>query len=339
MIHPGALGDVLLALPAIGFLRRKFPGHEFLLCANDEIGELLKDCDVIDGWMSARGFSFGQLFGGFVEAGSEIWDWLTRCDLAVAWVGDERGILEGVLRRYVQGKVTVCSPFSNLLSSVHQSDRFLDALGEASKEYSQPGPLLLPHRLLELGRARFRETGIDPDREIILLHPGSGSPFKCAKPEILAEVIDGLRQDGWSPALVEGPADHIPVVEVVRRLEKRIIVLQDLNLGLLAGVLAVADLFVGHDSGVSHLSASLGVETIALFGPTMTERWSPLGTHVTAVKADACRCPNWDAVRCCVERPCLGISPRTLLDICRSRLARRNPSKILTKRLVSEQVV
>ncbi|MDF0643380.1 MAG: glycosyltransferase family 9 protein [Nitrospira sp.] len=339
MIHPGALGDVLLALPAIGFLRRKFPGHEFLLCANDEIGELLRDCGVIDGWMSARGFRFGQLFGGSVEAGSEIWGWLRRCDLAVAWVGDEGGILEGVLRRYVQGNVTVCSPFSDVLSSAHQSDRFLEALGEASKEYSRPGALQLPHRLLELGRARFREAGIDPDREIILLHPGSGSPLKCAKPEILAEVIDSLRQEGWSLALLEGPADHIPVVEVMRLLKERVMIVRDLSLGSLAGVLAATDLLVGHDSGVSHLSASLGVETIALFGPTMTERWSPLGSHVTAVRADACRCRAWDAVSRCVERPCLGISPRTLLDICRQRLARRNPSKILTKRLVSEQVV
>lgn len=339
MIHPGALGDVLLALPAVGFLRRKFSSHELLLCANDEIGELLRDCGVIDGWMSARGFSFGQLFGGSVEAGSDMWDWLTRCDLAVAWVGDEGGILDGVLRRYIQGSVTVCSPFSNLLASVHQSDRFLDALGEASRECSQPAALQLPHRLLELGRARLREVDIDPDRGIILLHPGSGSPFKCAKPETLAEVIDCLRQDGWNLALLEGPADHVPVVEVMRLVKEPVIVLRDLNLGSLAGVLATTDLFVGHDSGVSHLSASLGVDTLALFGPTRTERWSPLGTHVTVVRADACRCPNWDAVRRCVERPCLGISPRALLDICRHRLARRNPSKILTKRLVSEQVV
>ena len=51
-------------------------------------------------------------------------------------------------------------------------------------------------------------------------------------------------------------------------LSPRPILLRDLPLRLLAGVLTRADLFVGHDSGVTHLAALLGVPTVALFGPT-----------------------------------------------------------------------
>ncbi|SLM46299.1 putative Glycosyl transferase, family 9 [Nitrospira japonica] len=336
IIHPGALGDVLLAVPAIVNLRRKFPRHEFVLCADRRIGELLRDCGLVDGWMPAQGFGVGQLFGGYVEAGSVMSNWLARCELAVAWVRDEGEILEEVLRRYVQGTVAVCSPFSPRLSSVHQSDRFWEALDEVARDSVQPVVLQLPRGLRELGRTRLREANLDPDRRIVLLHPGSGSRSKCAKAEIFAEVIHGLRRDGLGLALLEGPADHATVVEVSRLVrEERIGILRDLNLGLLAGVLASADLFVGHDSGASHLSASVGTETITLFGPTVAERWAPRGGHVTVMKADACRCPNWEAVGHCVERPCLNIPPHTLLDMCRQRLVRHNSSKIHTKRLVS----
>lgn len=339
IIHPGALGDVLLAVPAIVNLRRRFPRHEFVLCADHRVGELLKDCGIIDGSLSVQGLGFGQLFGGAIDPESVMWNWLTRCDLAVAWVKDEEGILEEVLRRHVRGKVAVCSPFSPRLSSVHQSDRFWEALGEAPSENLEPVALQFPQPLRELGRARLREADITPDREIILLHPGSGSPFKCVKPEVLAEVIDDLRKDGLELALLEGPADHMAIGNVARLVKGRVSVLRNLSLELLAGVLASADLFVGHDSGVSHLSALIGVETVALFGPTMVERWSPRGNHVTAVRADTCRCSNWETVNSCVERPCLGISPHALLEICRQRLARRNSSKIHTKRLVSYQAV
>jgi len=339
ILHPGALGDVLLAAPAIVRLRRKFPTHELLLCADPQIGALLKDCGVVDGWMSTHGAHFGQLFGGSVEAGSEMWNWLARCDLAVAWIRDEAGILEEVLGRHVQGKVVVCSPFSIRLSAVHQSDRFWDALDEVPRECVEPMTLQLPRRLRELGHARLHEANIGSNRRIVLLHPGSGSPFKCVKPEILAEVVDGLRREGLGVVLLEGPADHMAVADVVRLARERIVVLRDLSLRLLAGVLASADLFVGHDSGVSHLSASMGMETIALFGPTMAERWSPLGIHVTVVRADACRCSSWEAVSCCVERRCLSILPRTLLDICRQQMTRRNSSKIHRKRLVTNQGV
>jgi ADP-heptose:LPS heptosyltransferase len=41
--------------------------------------------------------------------------------------------------------------------------------------------------------------------------------------------------------------------------------------------------FVGHDTGVTHLAAALGVPTIALFGPTDANVWAPLGEHVRVI--------------------------------------------------------
>ena len=51
----------------------------------------------------------------------------------------------------------------------------------------------------------------------------------------------------------------------------------------LAQELAAADLFIGHDTGVTHLAAALTVPTIALFGPTDPMIWSPLGENVSMV--------------------------------------------------------
>ncbi len=58
-----------------------------------------------------------------------------------------------------------------------------------------------------------------------------------------------------------------------------------LNLHALATVLSRASLYVGNDSGVTHLAAALGVPTIALFGPTDPRSWAPVGPRVAIVTA------------------------------------------------------
>ncbi|MBM3752614.1 MAG: glycosyltransferase family 9 protein [Acidobacteria bacterium] len=57
-------------------------------------------------------------------------------------------------------------------------------------------------------------------------------------------------------------------------------------LGELARWISGASLFIGNDSGITHLAAALGVRTIALFGPTDPAIWCPPGEHVTALSFD-----------------------------------------------------
>ena len=57
-------------------------------------------------------------------------------------------------------------------------------------------------------------------------------------------------------------------------------------LGELARWISGASLFIGNDSGITHLAAALGVETVALFGPTDPAVWCPPGPHVTALAFD-----------------------------------------------------
>jgi ADP-heptose:LPS heptosyltransferase len=96
------------------------------------------------------------------------------------------------------------------------------------------------------------------------------------------------------------------------------ILLSGLSLRLLAGVLSQVDLFLGHDSGVTHLAALLGTPTVALFGPTDPERWAPRGRAVAVIREKPCRCASWDAVRNCIEKPCLDLSPPAILAACRT---------------------
>jgi ADP-heptose:LPS heptosyltransferase len=54
---------------------------------------------------------------------------------------------------------------------------------------------------------------------------------------------------------------------------------------VLGAVLARAGVYVGNDSGVSHLAAAWGARVLALFGPTDPAQWAPVGPRVRVLRA------------------------------------------------------
>jgi hypothetical protein len=115
------------------------------------------------------------------------------------------------------------------------------------------------------------------------LHPGSGAPRKNWPAERFAAVASAL--SGRRPwLLVEGEADR-EAVEAVRQRAPGAIVAKGLPPRVLGALLSRAGLFIGNDSGVSHLAAAFGAPTLALFGPTDPAVWAPVGPRTKALRA------------------------------------------------------
>lgn len=313
IIHPGALGDVLLAVQAIKRLRARFSRHTIVLIARAPVSRLLAECQVIDEWISIESTICTGLFAGFGCQSNKLQSYLARCDVAVAWIDDTGGSLAKVFLEFGIPQVHIQSPFSSALRGAHQCDRYLETVGESSTNVPEQDALQIPEHLREEGNVCLKERGLSQDSSLVLVHPGSGSIHKCLRPEKLACIVQELQQRGMSPVLLEGPADHDAVEFVLQRLRKQPPVLRDLDLSLLAGVLAQTELYLGHDSGLTHLAALLGVRTIAVFGPTDHLRWAPQGDRVTVLRGAPCVCLSWDAVKQCREKPCLELSSDEIL--------------------------
>lgn len=115
---------------------------------------------------------------------------------------------------------------------------------------------------------RIRIDGSVP-RETVVIHPFSGSARKNWPLPLYQELARKL------PCAVEwtaGPEEELPDA---RRFE---------DLGALAVWLKGARLYVGNDSGITHLAAAAGVPTLALFGPSSPETWEPRGENVTVLR-------------------------------------------------------
>jgi heptosyltransferase-3 len=137
--------------------------------------------------------------------------------------------------------------------------------------------------------ARAFLSGLDPGTRLVAIHPGSGGENKVWPAESWAEL--GRRLCEGRPEirllLVEGEADAEParfLAEAWRDLP--VIRARLLPLSILAAVLKSAALYLGHDSGITHLAAASrrDLPVIALFGPTDPKIWAPPRAGVQVMK-------------------------------------------------------
>lgn len=102
----------------------------------------------------------------------------------------------------------------------------------------------------------------------VVIHPFSGSRKKNWPLEQFREAARSLPLPGeWCA----GPEE---VLDEARRFD---------DLGALGEWLATAALFIGNDSGISHLAAACGVPTVAVFTETNPAVWAPRGEKVTVL--------------------------------------------------------
>jgi hypothetical protein len=128
----------------------------------------------------------------------------------------------------------------------------------------------------------------------IVIHPGSGGEHKRWPLVRFLEVAGTLRRRGRIVHLVisEVELDRWPAAEVRHLVDDYGgSILTDLS--VFYAELAGAAMFVGNDSGPTHLAAQIGLPTLALFGPTDPRRWRPLGPAVTVLAPPSLSPMTW----------------------------------------------
>ena len=316
VVHPGSLGDVLLALPAMRALRAAFPVHALGLLAQREIGRLLLAGTEVHKSFALEGASLTNILAGTGMMDAEMEQWLSVCDVAVGWMTDPDRSLHLALREFRISHILVATPHSPGYRSVHQTDRFLETITSIASTSPHSSALQLPHDVMKEAACRLTSMGIVPSRPMVVIHPGSGSRHKCVTSELLENLLKGYESNRIVPLVIGGPADVEQVALLQRSCSEPFRLLQNLDLLSVAGVITYADCFVGHDSGLTHLAACLHVPTVALFGPTDSQRWAPRGPHVRVVTGASCQCQGWEVIRVCADKPCLHIPVEQILSAC-----------------------
>lgn len=114
----------------------------------------------------------------------------------------------------------------------------------------------------------------------LLIHPGSGSPSKNWPPDRFRAVIEAW--EGKCTVLL-GPAEcERGIAGVFDGTE----IVTPGTVDELCRTLMAASWYLGNDSGVSHCTAWCRTSGVVMFGPTDPDVWRPLGDRMAVIRAD-----------------------------------------------------
>ena len=282
IIHTGAIGDLVQTGPLLAAVRAKWPEARVTLVGLPERGRLLEMANLVDATADAETCGLWRLAGDGGTSGPlprALWE----ADLVLDFLGVSGKAAGDVSRTVRLDPIPPAAWTKSAAAWVQEQASALD-LPTVPLEPA----LAVPEAVREAAKKALAAKGIRG--AFAAIHPGSGSMKKNWPMERFAEVARRLREEaGRAVAWLLGPAE----VErgTLPPAAKDEAVLAELALETVAGILTLADGYLGNDSGVTQLAATVrGAEgrttpTVALFGPTDARVWGPRGRHVRVVRS------------------------------------------------------
>jgi heptosyltransferase III len=254
VVRPGALGDTILTVPLLESLAGQHPGAEITVLGTRAYAEL---------WPPQFPFQ---------AADSLDWTWL---------FGNDLPLLPGQHDRYDLAYLVLKKPHAVIANLARAGTSAVKWVLSAPP----PGMHMVEHlhRGLGLGTppksACLSHFNRGRKQDLVWLHPGSGGPAKCAPLSLFVTLARRLRgATGWDIVVTAGEDDgflteQAPWNELTSL--PGVTVMKNQPLRVLGERLGGARLFVGNDSGISHLAGGLGIPAAVCFVATDPLQWAP----------------------------------------------------------------
>jgi ADP-heptose:LPS heptosyltransferase len=297
VIFPGALGDFLCFLPTLRFLSQ---GKQVDLLARSEFVDLAPKNVKLG---SLERYEVRRLFVCGAALEKRLRDFFSCYSSIFSWMGSGQSTFVQELTELSHGRARVFPFQPGAQSRLHQAEYYLACVGGESLETGKVEFFLKPETVA-WGEWYWQQHFLI-GKPVMALAPGSGAREKNWPVASFRAVAEWWRRHTrGSVVVILGP------VEEERgdysALCAGAVVARNLNLGELSVLLARTELYLGNDSGVSHLAAALGVVTAVLFGPSNVARWSPQGKNVTVLTQNTeCSPCTVSTMKSCPHRKCL----------------------------------
>jgi ADP-heptose:LPS heptosyltransferase len=297
VLFPGALGDFICCLPAIQTLTHKaevdvFARSEFSGIAPDRVTVRSLERREIANLFAADGAVDGRvrsLFGNY--------------SVIYSWMGSAQPDFVRRLQAACGGRAQIF-PFRPTDARYHQAEYYFRCLHGRDSPVPNPRVLLLRSKAIAW-REDFRARHALSHRPVLVIAPGSGAREKNWDEDNFIAIAEWWR-DRTNGAVVV----LIGLVEEERGVSARLrnvgVLGRGLDLAQAAALLVGGDVYVGNDSGITHLAAASGIRTVALFGPSDPRQWAPRGAKVTVLsRNEVCSPCAIATMKSCAHRRCL----------------------------------
>ncbi len=273
----GALGDVLLSLPCLNSLRKN--NSKLHVACRPEVAVLLRETGIAAETSNAGSMRYTSLYAG--NADTALRQELAAYERVYVFTVDPKASLTAALEKANKHTIVVRTIPEDDGTPVgafrcRQMGLAADSLMERQLPVPQPYP--------DFVQAMLKRQGYDGFSPLVTVHPGSGGTQKRWPLDGFFSLIQGMQAEASVfAAVLTGPAEDETFntrIEAFCAGRNGVVHLVDADLVAVAALLDRSWLYVGNDSGITHLAAAVGAHVLALYGPTDPVRWRPAGPHV-----------------------------------------------------------
>lgn len=296
-MHQGAIGDLIMSLPCFYALRTKFPEAHIDVMGYPRTLSLIHKRFYADDIVSVDSAWVASLYNEDSALKDELIQYLQRFAKIVIFGGTAQAAVINNIKGVNEQQDAFIIKTIPESSATHIIDFQLQQLSMHGFNTTTNTPIIyLSADDVNQAHSFFSQHGFNAQRgPRIAIHPGSGSKHKNWMLQNYCALIQELyKRYGETVLIVQGPAEYKELQQLPELLcNTEYVVLNYLDLPVLAAILSCCNLFIGNDSGITHLAAAAGVPTIALFGPTDPHIWGPRGRQVFLVRELTAEGPGW----------------------------------------------
>lgn len=301
ILHAGALGDFVLTLHLVNALRLAWGNPSVTLAARSPLARWARKYGLVSEACTLDGLGLHRLYDASREPPEELLSFLRRFDRVVSFLGGSSAPVSVRLSEICGTEVPAIDPRvaeATLRNGLHITRQWADQLAAYGTPISEVGgaAINLNTSLRRDNKRLLAERLSEGPGRIALCHPGSGGLEKCCPLECLESLVCALILQGLSVGWMIGPDEIERYGYGYReRLEASAPVVFEESVEAAADLVCGAQVYIGNDTGMTHVAAIAGVQTFAIFGPTDPRVWRPLGDacHVVRFPRDALSTDRW----------------------------------------------
>ncbi len=301
VLAPNWLGDAVMSLPFFAALRKRYPESFVTAACHDYVSEIFRRCPDIDRLLvDGKGGIFGK--ASKIRASRPQGNSYQKCFiLRPSFSSALTAFLAGIAERVGYGTdfrsfLLTGSLKGKLYRSGHLAEGYIRLLDINSRkpEDEMTVPVLEPP-----GQWRSILEGMALPENYIVFSPGAAyGPAKLWPADKYGELAEKIYSNGKTVIVAVGSSGEKDYISgILDGAGNGINLAGKTGMKELIAVLRGAQAVVGNDSGTVHLSAALGVPTVAIFGSTSSEWTSPRGEYVEVLDSEISCSP-------CFEREC-----------------------------------
>lgn len=285
IVKPCCIGDCVMALPAIQSLAAAFPLAHIHAFAGRHSAPVFRASEHVSRvYLSPDQLSASRLPGMAWNLRTAGHDWIVVLDRSRWLIAAARSAAPSRL-------VKLSSPRS---TPRHEIDVYLDALRAVGVRTPFDTPHLTPGS--DARESAAAALG-NMTHEFVVLQPGGAENPGAIMLEKrwptghYVRLARTLAERGLRPVLTGGPTDVDLCGQIANDIAdlKPMILAGRLDIMTTAAVIEKASLYIGADTGISHLAAAAGTPSIVIFGPTNPLRYAPRGDHTRILSPSASR--------------------------------------------------